>query len=304
MITADFETSSVGRWTEPLEMEVTRERIAEYAAATNDPTEDHREGRVAPPVFAIVPVFDALIPAALSIAPVSLIGRLVHGEQDFAFHAPIVPGLKLRTRARPLGFETKSSGTRGTIHLECRDAQTDGLVCEQWVTFFFRNVDAGRSIGELGPLHTFDEALRAKPVAARFSQSIDRDQTFRYSKAAGDPMPIHLDEDIAKASGLPGIIAHGLCTMAFVSWGLLGAFSQGEPRWVERLAVRFSKPVLPGQTIETRAWFVRQTPNGADAYAFETCVEAEPVLRDGLVVLSNRTTRSMLGTQTRARRSS
>ncbi len=30
-------------------------------------------------------------------------------------------------------------------------------------------------------------------------------------------MPIHLDDDVAKAMGLPGIIIHGLCTMAFTS---------------------------------------------------------------------------------------
>ena len=30
-------------------------------------------------------------------------------------------------------------------------------------------------------------------------------------------MPIHLDDEIAKAMGFPGIIIHGLCTMAFTS---------------------------------------------------------------------------------------
>ncbi len=56
---------------------------------------------------------------------------------------------------------------------------------------------------------------------AKVVQHIDNDQTFRYSPAAGDPMPIHLDEEVARDAGLPGIIAHGLCTMAFTSWAVL-----------------------------------------------------------------------------------
>ncbi|MCX6473626.1 MAG: dehydratase, partial [Rhodococcus sp.] len=79
----EFDTSGLDVWTDPEHFEVTAERIAEYAAATNDPIERHLKGEIAPPVFAVVPVFMSMAPAALSVAPVELLMKLVHGEQDF-----------------------------------------------------------------------------------------------------------------------------------------------------------------------------------------------------------------------------
>jgi acyl dehydratase len=132
-----FDAAGVGVWQDPETFEVTAERIAEYARATNDPIAEHLAGAIAPPVFAIVPVFNAMIPAALSVAPVELIPRLLHGEQDFHFHRAIRPGDVLTTRCKAIGFEGKPSGTRGTVYIEC--AAADGeIVNEQYVTFFFR----------------------------------------------------------------------------------------------------------------------------------------------------------------------
>jgi acyl dehydratase len=45
----------------------------------------------------------------------------------------------------------------------------------------------------------------------------DKFLTNRYAGASGDFNPIHIDEDFAKAVGLPGRILHGLWTMAEVA---------------------------------------------------------------------------------------
>jgi hypothetical protein len=90
--TLEFDDTGLDRWTDDERFEVTRERLAEYAAATNDPIEAHRRGDVAPPVFAIVPVFEALLTPAVEVMPVEAIPRIVHGEQDFHFLRPIRPG--------------------------------------------------------------------------------------------------------------------------------------------------------------------------------------------------------------------
>ena len=47
--------------------EVTRERIAAYAAATNDPIPAHASGEIAPPVFAIVPAFKVAGMASMQV---------------------------------------------------------------------------------------------------------------------------------------------------------------------------------------------------------------------------------------------
>lgn len=275
-----FDDSGLERWTGEVRFEVERDRLVQYAEATNDPIAAHRAGEVANPVFAIVPVFDSLIEPALDVVPMSLMGKVVHGEQDFRFSRPIKPGDKLVSRGKVVGYEGLSNGSKLNIYLECRD-EAGELVNEQYVTTFVRGFDAGSTVGTLAPDHKFDESLRDSAPAAKFVQHIDDDQTFRYGPAAGDPMPIHQDAEFAREMGLPGIIAHGLCTMAFTSWGLLTAVGGSDVTRLKRLAVRFAKPVLPGQDITTHVWNAG-TENGVTTYRFETTAGDDVVIKDGL----------------------
>lgn len=276
---------AIGVWADPEKFEVTAERIADYAAATNDPIEAHRRGDIAPPVFAIVPAFDALMSPAVDVVPISIFGRIVHGEQDFHFHRPIRPGDSLTTRARVTGYDTVASGTRLSIHLETR-AHDDELVNDQYVIGFFRGYDAGRQVGEGVPPHKFDPTLYETEPIAVVHQHIDDDQTFRYAPAAGDPMPIHLDEEVARDAGLPGIIAHGLCTMAFTSWAVLTEVGAGDVHRLKRFAVRFSTMVLPGDDIATRIWQTGRT-DGITRYAFDAIRGDDLVITDGLAEIAD-----------------
>lgn len=49
------------------------------------------------------------------------------------------------------------------------------------------------------------------------SISITRDTLKQYSIVSGDPNPIHLDDDVAKKMGLPGVIAHGMLIAAMIA---------------------------------------------------------------------------------------
>jgi acyl dehydratase len=276
----EFDDAGLDVWSDEETFEVTRDRLVEYAEATNDPIAAHRNGDVANPVFAIVPVFESLLIPAVDVMPVELIPRVVHGEQDFHFRRAIKPGDKLVSRGKMTGYEGLDNGTRATIVLECRTEDGE-LVNEQYVTTFVRGFNAGKKIGELSPSHKFDPALREQAPVAKLVQHFDEDQTFRYAPAAGDPMPIHLDEDIAKDAGLPGIIGHGLCTMAFTSWAVLTEVGGSDVNRLKRFAVRFSKMVIPGDDLETRIWKVK-SENGVTTYAFETARGDEFVITDGL----------------------
>jgi acyl dehydratase len=91
-------------------------------------------------------------------------------------------------------------------------------------------------------------------------------------------MPIHLDDELAKSVGLPGIIVHGLCTMAFTAVAVIEHACPEDPPRLQRLAVRFAKPVLPGQTITTRMW-----STGEHRFAYETeSDEGAVIVKDGL----------------------
>jgi acyl dehydratase len=285
MTAVEFNPAGVGVWSESKHFDVTAERIAAYAAATNDPIAAHLAGEIAPPVFAVVPIFDILLSQLFAVAPGDVAPFVLHGEQDFQFHRPIKAGDKLTSRGRVIGYAGKSSGTVGTIYIETRDDAGE-LVNEQYVSTFIRGMDAGETVGDQAPDHRFDAAADGQSPAAKVVQHIDDDQTFRYSPASGDPMPIHLDAEFAKSVGLPGIIAHGLCTMAFTSWGALTELGNGHTARLRRLAVRFSKPVIPGQDIET-TFYATGSSAGATSYAYETRVGDDLVIRDGLAVLAD-----------------
>ena len=78
--------------------------------------------------------------------------------------------------------------------------------------------------------------------------------------------PIHLDADVARRAGLPGIIGHGLCTMAFTARAVVEAACDGDPSRLSRLGVRFARPVRPGQIIETRIWQIAPTELEFETY--------------------------------------
>lgn len=283
---ADYEGFNLDRldvWGEEQKFEVERDRTIAYAEATNDPIAQHLDGTYAPPVFAVVPAMVMMADATMSVVPDELMLRILHGEHDFRIHRPIAPGEILTVRAKPVGIEGKSSGVVVTTLLETRDARGE-LVNEQYFIGFFRGGLFDGSVGVTSPEHGFDESLRNRVADFTVAQTFDADQTFRYAEPAGDPMPIHLDDEFAQAMGLPGIIIHGLCTIAFTSHALIARLADGDPTRLKRLAVRLSKPARPNETITTSVWR-KADDQDRQVFAFETAGDEQPgkyVITDGL----------------------
>jgi acyl dehydratase len=194
--------------------------------------------------------------------------------------------MTLLTRGAPVGLHVKPSGTAAVSRLETRDAASGEAVNEQYCVTFFRGVTGGESRGEQAPDHRTPGA-RPDTAAAAATQHFDDDQTFRYSKASGDLMPFHLDADVARSVGLPGIIIHGLCTMAFTSWAAVENLAGGDSRRLRRLAVRFSRPVLPGDDVTTTFWSTG-TAAGVHTYSYESRNPAgKAVIKDGLTEVAS-----------------
>ena len=79
----------------------------------------------------------------------------------------------------------------------------------------------------------------------------DKYLTIRYAGASGDVNPIHIDEEFAKAVGLPGKILHGLWMMAQVARAQTEA--GGGPESLKRLSVQFRGMGLPEQELVVRS---------------------------------------------------
>jgi len=80
-------------------------------------------------------------------------------------------------------------------------------------------------------------ALNAGDQITEVKITPDKYVTVRYAGASGDFNPIHIDEEFAKAVGLPGRILHGLWSMAQVARAQTDA--GGGPESLKRLSVQF-----------------------------------------------------------------
>jgi acyl dehydratase len=254
------------------------ERTKAYAAATNDDNPAYTSGKYAPPVFAVVPTWEAMGLAVTDIVPSEALMMIVHGEQDMHFHQPLVPGMTLHTRAEAYSIRVGSSGTRLTVRVVSND--DDGTtVVEQYVTTFVRGMADGDDGGPDKPPHDFPDDVRANPVGTH-TVHVDDDQTYRYRDASGDMMPIHVDDDFARSVGLPGIIAHGLCTMAMTSQAVVKLACDGDPARLKRLAVRFAANVFPGNDVATTVYDAG-TSGGRRLLAFEAESDGATVIKNG-----------------------
>jgi acyl dehydratase len=266
---APFDAGSIGVVGDARQYHVTEEAMRAYAAATDDV--------LGGPVFAIVPVWETIAPASRSVASDEARTRVVHYEHDIVIHRPIEPGDTLTARATPIALLPRPNGTSLVIHVETL-GEDGARVNEQYVTEFFRGIVAEESIGERAPDHRLD-GDGTDPLA-EVANRIAEDQPDRYAAASGDGFAIHLDDHFARAVGLPGRIVHGLCTMAFAARAVLEV-AEADPRRVRRVAVRFSAPLFPGDTVTTRVW----RTNGG--FGFESLGgDGAPVLKDGLLELA------------------
>jgi acyl dehydratase len=75
---------------------------------------------------------------------------------------------------------------------------------------------------------------------------LTRDSLVRYAGASGDFNPIHYRDDIAKAVGLDGVLAHGMLTMGAAVQVAINWI--GDPGRVVDYGVRFTKPVFVDAT--------------------------------------------------------
>jgi acyl dehydratase len=95
-------------------------------------------------------------------------------------------------------------------------------------------------------MRSFDD-VRVGDKLPEVPRRITQDDVRAYADASGDQNPLHQDDEVARAAGFPGIIAHGMFTMAHlascvVRWS-------GEAAALARLRVQFRSAVYMGDTM-------------------------------------------------------
>jgi acyl dehydratase len=85
---------------------------------------------------------------------------------------------------------------------------------------------------------TFEAGDVFEPV----TYTVTRADLIRYAGASGDFNPIHWSDRVSTSVGLPGVIAHGMYTLALASRALVTWV--GDPAAVTSFGGRFTKPVV------------------------------------------------------------
>jgi acyl dehydratase len=111
----------------------------------------------------------------------------------------------------------------------------------------------------------------------------DKYVTYRYAGASGDFNPIHIDEEFAKAVGLPGRILHGLWTMAQVARAAEQA--GGGFQSLKRLSVQFRGMGQLEQEIAVTGT-VAEAGEGRAVLELEAAQGDQKIIRNGQAEIS------------------
>ena len=182
--------------------------------------------------------------------------KLVHGEQRIELFGRLPPAATLIAKNRVVSLTDKGPG-KGAIAVIERDVYEPGaaepLARTTQVTFL--RGDGGFSersgISDAGP-----EALPALPEAAPDSEVelSSLEQAALIYRLSGDYNPLHADPEVARAAGFPRPILHGLCTFGMTAHAILKACCAYDAARIKAMAVRFTAPVYPGETIRFQFW--------------------------------------------------
>lgn len=181
-------------------------------------------------------------------------------------------GAKLNFVGRMAGVHQK--GKNGLVEQEFKITDDSGK--EYYKIISGTMMVGAKGFKNSGTSYSADIKPPSTAPAHTIEQTTDVNQPSIY-RLSGDYNPLHVDPMSAKMFGFATPILHGQCTMGVVARGLLDRLAGGESSKFKSIQLRFSAPVLPGQTLVTEVWAESPT-----SFIFQTKVK-----ETGKVCLSN-----------------
>jgi len=205
--------------------------------------------------------------------------RVVHGEQAIELHRPLPVEAELVGRTRVTGIVDKGEGKGALLYSEKQVRGVDGTLYATTRSTSFLRGDGGFG-GPAGPVRTPHPMPDTAPditvdLATRAEQAL-------YYRLNGDDNPLHADPAVAAKAGFPRPILHGLCTLGVVTHALIRALADYRAAALRALDLRFSAPVLPGETIRTEIWL-------GGAFRARVVERDTIVVNNGMAVIDPRT---------------
>ena len=180
--------------------------------------------------------------------------KLLHGEQRARYTKPLPPCAEIRGDYRVSAVVDKGADKGALVYFDkiLSDNKTGDHLCTVSSTLFLRGDGGAGGFGEA-----------PEPLAAVPEGSPDFFDEIPISKRAallyrlnGDRNPLHVDPDIARKAGFEVPILHGLCAYGVCGFSVLRKAFDYDPAGMKSLDLRFSAPVVPGQTLQVEGWDV------------------------------------------------
>lgn len=240
----------VGATYGPYRLRISPEKVGEYVAATGD--EPDRWLNHAPPSYAGGLLFVAA-PHFLDdprVRPYT--GVLVHVDQSFTWHAPLVVGTSITVAGRVDKVRERSGRFFVTFLAE---VLTDGgeRLLDSASTFLMGEGSGSLADDDRAEPPVWKRELSDVPLPQpwpgigslpELAKSASRIDLVKYAAASGDYNPIHFDHDAARNAGLPGIVVHGLLTAAWALQSVTSVSARPDP--IAHAKLRFRNPLPPG----------------------------------------------------------
>jgi acyl dehydratase len=268
-----FDLSAVGTKGELRTVEWTPREVILYAlgvgAGQADPsrelqftTENSHEVQLQVlPAFAVV---QAMAHSHRPSAGKIPLAKVLHGEQSFVVHAPIQPTGAATLEATLVGIYDQGSAAHVVSEIVVADAASGQDLVTTTATIVVRG--EGGWGGEKRPSSVWDRPEGRPDVVV--SSTVRGDQALLY-RLSGDRNPLHSDPTFARRAGFDRPILHGMCTFGIAGRLLINELCDGDASRVRSMGGRFSKPVMPGETLTLRAWvdgssarYVVENPDG------------------------------------------
>ena len=205
------------------------------------------------PTFGVIPAMSGLEDLVSGNIP-GLdfhLANVLHGEQYMEILKPIPTSGRLENIFRIQDVLDKGSGMVLLIEVETRDENNELLMRNQNSIFVKGSggFNGPRNSKHLTPVST--PPSRSPDKTLKHKTTVDQAALYRLS---GDLNPLHIDPAFSAIGGFSSPILHGLCTYGIAVRHVIDGFCAGDPGAVREIKARFSKPVLPGQTVITEMW--------------------------------------------------
>lgn len=200
--------------------------------------------------------------------------RILHGEQAMEIHKPLPAAAKVVATAKVTDIVDKGAGRGALLLVErtVKNIETGEALATLHSTTFARGDGGCGGTMETAPApHPVPD--RAPDLACDLPTALNSALIYRLS---GDPNPLHASPSVARAAGFDRPILHGLCSWGIAGHAILKTYCDYDPVRIRSMALRFSAPVYPGETIRTEMW------RSGDTVSFRARVAARDV-----VVLNN-----------------